>query len=107
MRVVSWLWSQAMHQSRHRAGRQAMVEAPVRIPEGTSLAEAMAMLSLAHGSRACQAAIVEHDDPLADRLALEKLARKMNTPRMADLRNLYNREDALAAGFQQYEGVGR
>jgi len=40
-------------------------------------------------------------------LDLEKLARKMNTPRMADLRNLYNREDALAAGFQQYEGVGR
>jgi protein ImuB len=75
MRVVSWLWSQAMHQSRHRAERQAVVETPVRIPEGTSLAEAMAMLSLAHGSRACHAAIVEHDDPLADRLALEKLAR--------------------------------
>lgn len=75
MRVVSWLWSQAMHQSRYRAEQQAMIEAPVRISEGTSLAEAMAMLSLAHGSRACQAAVVEHDDPLADRLALEKLAR--------------------------------
>lgn len=75
MRVVSWLWSQAMHQSRHRAERQAAAESPVRIPEGTSLAEAMAMLSLAHGSRACHAAIVEHDDPSADRLALEKLAR--------------------------------
>ena len=75
MRVVSWLWSQAMHQSRHRAGRQAVVEAPVRIPEGTSLAEAMAMLSLAHGARACHVAVVEHDDPSADRLAMEKLAR--------------------------------
>jgi len=40
-------------------------------------------------------------------LDLGKLARKMNTPRMADLRNLYNRAEALAAGFEQYEGVGR
>lgn len=75
MRVVSWLWSQAMQQSRHHAKRQAVAAVPVRIPEGTSLAEAMAMLSLAHGSRACHAAIVEHDDPSADRMALEKLAR--------------------------------
>ena len=36
-----------------------------------------------------------------------KLARKMNTPRMADLRNIYNREDVLAAGFETYVGVGR
>lgn len=40
-------------------------------------------------------------------LDLAKLARKMATPRMADLRNIYNREDALAAGFETYEGVGR
>ncbi|PLL11214.1 UDP-glucose 6-dehydrogenase [Tabrizicola sp. TH137] len=40
-------------------------------------------------------------------LDLEKLARKMNTPRMADLRNIYSRKDALAAGFDIYEGVGR
>jgi UDPglucose 6-dehydrogenase len=40
-------------------------------------------------------------------LDLAKLARKMNTPRMADLRNIYNRDDALAAGFEIYEGVGR
>jgi UDPglucose 6-dehydrogenase len=40
-------------------------------------------------------------------LDLGKLARKMNTPRMADLRNIYNREDALAAGFEHYVGVGR
>lgn len=40
-------------------------------------------------------------------LDLGKLARKMNTPRMADLRNIYNREEALEAGFEQYEGVGR
>lgn len=40
-------------------------------------------------------------------LDLAKLARKMATPRLADLRNIYNREDALAAGFETYEGVGR
>jgi len=31
----------------------------------------------------------------------------MANPRMADLRNIYDREDTLAAGFQVYEGVGR
>jgi UDPglucose 6-dehydrogenase len=40
-------------------------------------------------------------------LDLEKLARKMTTPRMADLRNIYNRDDVLAAGFETYVGVGR
>jgi UDPglucose 6-dehydrogenase len=40
-------------------------------------------------------------------LDLAKLARKMNTPRMADLRNIYSREDVLAAGFETYVGVGR
>ncbi|MBU9697713.1 UDP-glucose/GDP-mannose dehydrogenase family protein [Rhodobacteraceae bacterium HSP-20] len=40
-------------------------------------------------------------------LDLAKLARKMATPRLADLRNIYNRDDALAAGFETYVGVGR
>jgi len=40
-------------------------------------------------------------------LDLKRMAASMTTPRMADLRNIYNREDALAAGFVQYEGVGR
>jgi len=40
-------------------------------------------------------------------LDLGKLARRMATPRMADLRNIYTRHDALAAGFAVYEGVGR
>lgn len=70
MRVVSWLWSQAAQQS--HAGRRRAI---AKIPEGVSLAEAMAVLSLEHGSRACHAAVVEHDDPCADRMALETLAR--------------------------------
>ena len=40
-------------------------------------------------------------------LDLAKLARKMATPRLADLRTIYNRDDALAAGFDTYVGVGR
>jgi len=71
MRVVSWLWAQAAH---GRRGGKAVV-GPVRIPEGMPLAEAMAVLSLAHGSRACHVAVVEPDDPAGDRLALENLAR--------------------------------
>jgi UDPglucose 6-dehydrogenase len=31
----------------------------------------------------------------------------MEFPRMADLRNVYSREDAEAAGFTDYVSVGR
>jgi UDPglucose 6-dehydrogenase len=40
-------------------------------------------------------------------LDLAKLARKMTTPHLADLRNVYDRDEALAAGFLRYIGVGR
>ena len=40
-------------------------------------------------------------------LDLAKLARKMTTPRMADLRNIYDRDEVAEAGFERYEGVGR
>lgn len=40
-------------------------------------------------------------------LDLEKLAKKMACPRMADLRNIYSARDARRAGFEAYEGVGR
>ncbi len=40
-------------------------------------------------------------------LDLQKIARKMTTPRMADLRNIYASEEVLAAGFETYVGVGR
>jgi UDPglucose 6-dehydrogenase len=40
-------------------------------------------------------------------LDLAKLARKMNVARMADLRNIYDRDVVLAAGFDAYQGVGR
>ncbi|MCC6002057.1 MAG: UDP-glucose/GDP-mannose dehydrogenase family protein [Pararhodobacter sp.] len=40
-------------------------------------------------------------------LDLKRLAGSMATPRMADLRNIYDADDVLAAGFVAYEGVGR
>ena len=40
-------------------------------------------------------------------LDLQRLSQAMSTPRMADLRNIYNRKDVLDAGFLAYEGVGR
>ncbi len=40
-------------------------------------------------------------------LDLQRLARKMANPRMADLRNIYDRDEVLSAGFTHYLGVGR
>ncbi len=40
-------------------------------------------------------------------LDLGKLAKMMASARMADLRNIYDRDEALAAGFDRYAGVGR
>jgi UDPglucose 6-dehydrogenase len=40
-------------------------------------------------------------------LDLEKLARKMAVPQMADLRNIYDPEEVREAGFVAYVGVGR
>ena len=35
------------------------------------------------------------------------MAKQMRTPRMADLRNVYEAADVLSAGFEAYDGVGR
>ncbi len=40
-------------------------------------------------------------------LDLEKLAKKMEVARMADLRNVYSAEEALDAGFAGYVAIGR
>jgi UDPglucose 6-dehydrogenase len=40
-------------------------------------------------------------------LDLKRLAQAMASPRLADLRNIYDRADALAAGFEAYEAAGR
>jgi UDPglucose 6-dehydrogenase len=40
-------------------------------------------------------------------LDLARIVRKMTTPRMADLRNVYSRQEAIDAGFERYASVGR
>jgi len=40
-------------------------------------------------------------------LALTKMAKNMETPRMADLRNVYSEEEAKEGGFEVYVGIGR
>ncbi len=40
-------------------------------------------------------------------LDLKRLAKRMNRPRMADLRNIYDAKDARRAGFEAYVSVGR
>jgi UDPglucose 6-dehydrogenase len=40
-------------------------------------------------------------------LDLGRLAASMATARMADLRNIYSAHDAVKAGFEAYEAVGR
>ncbi|MGJ8624439.1 MAG: UDP-glucose dehydrogenase family protein [Yoonia sp.] len=40
-------------------------------------------------------------------LDLPKLVERMAAPRMADLRNIYNEADVMAAGFEAYDSVGR
>lgn len=74
--------------------------------------------------RALLPGVVWHDDPYeaatgADclmiltewnefrALDLPRLAGLMATPRLADLRNVYDRAGVLAAGFVAYDGVGR
>lgn len=71
MAVTSWAWADTPREAARglRAGH-----AP-RIPAGTSLAEAMALIALSYGSRACHAAQVVPDDPAADRASLELMAR--------------------------------
>lgn len=74
MTVVSWAWAEPPPDERRKrvvSGRSGRVA----IPSGMSLAEAMAVLAVAHGSRACHVAEVEPDDPVADRESLERLAR--------------------------------
>ncbi len=72
MTIMSWAWALPPWMEAARAGRRSPT---LQIPAGMSLAEGMAVLALAHGSRACHMAEVDQDDPAVDRAALERLAR--------------------------------
>jgi protein ImuB len=74
MTVVAWAWAAPPRKSGASMPQPGGASGS-RIPAGMSLAEAMAVLALAHGSRACHIAEVDHDDPVADLASLEELAR--------------------------------
>ena len=74
MTVVSWAWAEPPPAER-RKGMTSGRGARAAIPPGMSLAEAMAVLAVAHGSRACHVAEMQPDDPAADHESLERLAR--------------------------------
>jgi hypothetical protein len=65
MTVVSWAWAEPPPAER-RNGIVAGRSGGVGIPPGMSLAEAMAVLAVAHGSRACHVAEVDSDDRAGD-----------------------------------------
>lgn len=71
--VVSWAWAIPPRGASTRPDRGGGRGALIR--PGMTLAEAMAVLALSHGSRACHVAVVDHDDPAADRTALVQVAR--------------------------------
>lgn len=58
-----------------RGGSAAGGDAASAIRSGLSLAETLAAISIAHGSRACRMAEIDADDPVADRMVLDGIAR--------------------------------
>ena len=75
MTVVAWAWATPPRGSAASGPGSVRSNRVIKIPGGMSLAEGMAVLAQAHGSRACHITEVDHDDPVADRTALEELAR--------------------------------
>jgi hypothetical protein len=70
MTVVAWAWAAPPRRTGPLVRQAGGANLP-RIPAGMSLAEAMGVLSLEHGSRACHIAEVDQDDPVADLAVLE------------------------------------
>lgn len=76
-------------------------EGEARLPGVEWLADPYTACSDAHGV----VILTEWNEFRA--LNLQKIAQLMASPKMADLRNIYNKESVLAAGFERYTGVGR
>ncbi|MDR0808336.1 MAG: UDP-glucose/GDP-mannose dehydrogenase family protein [Gemmobacter sp.] len=90
------------------AGARVRVVDPEGRREGEALLPGVKWMESAYGAAQGSDLIViltEWNEFRA--LDLGKLARKMARPRMADLRNIYDRDEVLSAGFETYVGVGR
>ncbi len=90
------------------AGAKVRVVDPEGQREGEALLPGVKWMDNAYGAAQSADLIVlltEWNEFRA--LDLGRLARKMAVPRMVDLRNIYDRDEVLAAGFDRYTGVGR
>ena len=89
-------------------GAQVRVVDPQGRAEGEELLPGVAWVDDAYSACAGADAVVlltEWNEFRA--LDLKRLAAAMNSPRMADLRNVYSPEEAMRAGFEAYVPVGR
>ena len=88
--------------------------AKVRVVDPQGLAEGEALLPGVHWVDDAYKAVQNADAVVLltewnefRALDLKRLAKRMTTPRMADLRNIYSPKDAKRAGFDAYVAVGR
>jgi UDPglucose 6-dehydrogenase len=88
--------------------------AKVRVVDPQGLAEGEALLPGVHWIDDAYKAVQNADAVVLltewnefRALDLKRLAKRMTTPRMADLRNIYSPKDAKRAGFDAYVAVGR
>lgn len=72
MTVACWAWA-APPTTGSDGGPARRIDDGIRA--GMTLAEAFALLAGLHGRRACERAVIDHDDPAADRMALLEIAR--------------------------------
>ncbi len=90
------------------AGAKVRVSDPQGKPEGEALLPGVRWVENAYqAAQGADVVVILTEWNEYRGLDLERLARKMVTPRMADLRNVYDEVEAKAAGFELYVGVGR
>jgi len=90
------------------AGARVRVVDPQGRPEGEALLPGVAWVDDPYkAAQNADALVILTEWNEFRALDLKRLARRMATPRMADLRNIYSLKDAKQAGFTGYTAVGR
>ncbi|MFA5539113.1 MAG: UDP-glucose/GDP-mannose dehydrogenase family protein [Gemmobacter sp.] len=90
------------------AGAKVRVVDPQGRKEGEALLPGVAWATDAYeAAEGAEALVILTEWNEFRALDLARLAKSMQSPRMADLRNIYSAEDAERAGFERYVAVGR
>ncbi len=90
------------------AGAKVRVSDPQGKREGEALLPGVRWVENAYqASQAADVVVILTEWNEFRALDLDRMARKMTTARMADLRNIYSAEEVIEAGFEKYVGVGR